>query len=399
MSSTAPARILIVDDEVPQMRALCDTLRDNDFDVAGFSDPTVALEEFRQARFDLLLSDLMMPQVDGLTFLRQAREIDPDLVGIIMTGQGSIASAIEAMRAGAFDYILKPFKLSAILPVLTRALSVRRMRLENLALQNGLRQRTIELEAANEELKAAQVRLLQSEKMASLGQLVAGIAHEVNNPLAFVTSSVQTIGENVEKILESIGHELDERAQRRANKIRTRVAEAGMGLGRVQQLVTKLKTFSRLDAGEFGSYDIPESIDAVLTILGHRIGGRVELSQSHEGRRVIDCFGGELNQVFMNIISNAIDAVDGGGQIVIRTYEADKHFVISIRDTGCGMSEETVSRIFDPFFTTKPVGSGTGMGLSIAYGIIQSHKASVDVKSELGGGSEFIIRVPLDLQP
>ena len=392
------ARILVVDDEVPQMNALCDTLRDSGYDVTGFSDPAAALVTLEAERFDLLLSDMMMPGVDGITVLRQAHALDPDLIGIIMTGQGSISTAVEAMKAGAFDYILKPFKLSVILPVLVRALSVRQMRLENTALQDGLRQRTVELEEANRELKEAQVRLLQSEKMASLGQLVAGIAHEVNNPLAFVISSVQTIGSNVDKILEPLEGQLDEHAQKRARKVRTRVAEAGMGLARVQQLVAKLKTFSRLDAGEFGTYDIPESVDAVMTILSHRLDYGIQVTQQHDGRRMLDCYGGELNQVFMNIISNALDAIDGHGRIDVRTFEDGGSFVISIRDSGCGMSADTAKRIFEPFFTTKPVGAGTGMGLSISYGIVRAHDGTIEVNSAPGKGTEFVIRIPLDLK-
>ena len=135
----------MVDDEVRQMNALCDTLRDQEYEVTGFASSTAALAALREGRFDLLLTDLMMPEMDGISLLRAAHEVDQDLVGVLMTGHGTIDTAVEAMKAGALDYILKPFKLSVVLPVLARALTVRRLRMENAALEKNVRERTAEL--------------------------------------------------------------------------------------------------------------------------------------------------------------------------------------------------------------------------------------------------------------
>src|SRR6266852_5802636 len=143
------ARILIVDDETAHMRALCDTLTDQGYQTTGFARGESALEALQQSKFELLLTDLMMPGLDGIALLRAARQLDPDLVGVIMTGEGTIATAVEAMRSGALDYILKPFKLSVVLPVLARALTMRRLRVANAELEVSLRRRTVELEAAN----------------------------------------------------------------------------------------------------------------------------------------------------------------------------------------------------------------------------------------------------------
>src|SRR5665213_562959 len=154
MTNLPPSRILIVDDELAHMKALCDTLRGQGYQTAGFSAPVAALAEIQADRFDVLLTDLMMPEMDGIALLEAARRKDPYLAGIIMTGEGTIASAVEAMRSGALDYILKPFKLRAVLPVLERALSLRRLRLENVALEQSVRERTAELEVANRELEA-----------------------------------------------------------------------------------------------------------------------------------------------------------------------------------------------------------------------------------------------------
>src|SRR6202012_5942673 len=149
MSNLPTPKILIVDDEVANMRALCNTLKDNDYETVGFSSASAALAELKKTDFDLLLTDLMMPEMDGIALLQAARKERPNLVGIIMTGEGTIATAVEAMKSGALDYILKPFKLSAILPVLSRALAMRRLRLENAALQRRVSERTAEIEAAN----------------------------------------------------------------------------------------------------------------------------------------------------------------------------------------------------------------------------------------------------------
>ena len=154
MAETPLARILIVDDEAAQMKALCDTLKDRGYETTGFVSAQAALTAMDTAKFDLLLSDLMMPEMDGITLLKSALQKDPFLVGIIMTGEGTIVTAVEAMKSGALDYILKPFKLSAILPVLDRALAMRRLRLENAALERRVRDRTAALEAANKELEA-----------------------------------------------------------------------------------------------------------------------------------------------------------------------------------------------------------------------------------------------------
>jgi FixJ family two-component response regulator len=182
MSSSQQPRILIVDDEVAQMRALCDTLRDHDYDTTGFTDGSAALDALRANRFDLLLADLMMPAMNGIALLQEAQKIDGDLVGIIMTGAGTITSAVEAMKTGALDYILKPFKLSVILPVLGRALTVRHLRIANAELEWSVRERTEDLQAA--QLKEERTQAALKEKDLLLGE----IHHRVKNNLQLIDS-------------------------------------------------------------------------------------------------------------------------------------------------------------------------------------------------------------------
>ncbi len=395
-TSKPTARLLVVDDEVPSMQALCETLKDHGFETVGLSSGSDALAELRQSEFDLVLSDLMMPGMDGIELLRQALAANPNLVGIIMTGQGTIHSAVDAMKTGAFDYILKPFKLNAILPVLARAMVVRQIRMENMALQEGLRKRTAELENINRELRETQSQLVQAAKMASLGQLVAGVAHEINNPLAYVMSHQQTIQRNLDDVKAELEQRLTDGARAKLDKLLQRLVDSRAGLERIEDLVGKLRTFSRLDEGEFKQVNVGENIDAVIALLQHKLKNRIVVNRNFNGGRCLKCYPGPLNQVIMNVISNAIDAIDGPGEINITTNQTASDFLISIADTGRGISEADRLHIFEPFFTTKPVGGGTGLGLSISYGIVKRHNGSLEVHSEVGKGTEMIIRIPVD---
>jgi len=169
-------------------------------------------------------------------------------------------------------------------------------------------------------------------------------------------------------------------------------------LERVKALVLNLRTFSRLDEGEFKTIDVGESIDSVLLLLHHRMNGRIHVEMQHGPERTLYCHGGRLNQVFMNLIGNAMDSIAGEGKIRIETGREGNLFFISISDTGRGIPAAIRNRIFDPFFTTKPVGKGTGLGLSISYGIVQDHQGTIEVQSTEGCGSEFIVKIPCDLE-
>ncbi len=201
--------------------------------------------------------------------------------------------------------------------------------------------------------------------MASLGQLVAGIAHEINNPMAFVLNNLFT----VERLLDQIAPETERLAassQQKFAKARLRLTEMNEGLDRVKTLVLNLRTFSRLDEGELKTIDLVESIESVLMLLAHRLNGRISIEKQYAPERKLYCFAGRLNQVIMNLVSNAMDSIEGTGKITITTIEGEHDISISIRDTGAGIAPAIKDRIFDPFFTTKPIGKGTGLGLAIS---------------------------------
>jgi two-component system NtrC family sensor kinase len=182
------------------------------------------------------------------------------------------------------------------------------------------------------------------------------------------------------------------------SKMRTRVEHMREGTERVQDLVSKLRTFSRLDEGKFKTVDIHESIESVLLFLRHKMEDRIRVERHYTADEPLTCFAGELNQVFMNVIGNAIDSIEGDGTIRLSTSRKDGQFLIAVRDNGKGIPIEIRDRVFEPFFTTKPVGSGTGLGLAISYGIVKAHRGSIEFSSEDGKGTEFIVKIPTSLQ-
>ena len=271
-----------------------------------------------------------------------------------------------------------------------------------------------ELQKTLEDLKQAQSQLVQSEKMASLGQLVAGIAHEINNPVNFISAGVDSLSTNLEEIRQvlDIYHKItpdnvEEKLQeieelkakveykeaiREINKL---IESIKNGTNRTTEIVKGLRTFSRLDEDILKMADIHEGLDSTLILLHNKYKNRIEIVRNYGILPFVECYPGQLNQVFMNILSNAVDAIDEKGTITIKTLLSNNLIKISIKDTGQGIPENIREKIFDPFYTTKGVGKGTGLGLSISQSIIEKHRGSIDVKSEPGKGTEFIIILPV----
>ncbi|MGQ9804612.1 MAG: sensor histidine kinase [Chlorobiales bacterium] len=271
------------------------------------------------------------------------------------------------------------------------------------------------------DLTNTQAQLIQSEKMASLGQMVAGLAHEINTPLGFVTINVGVIDRNIGLFSEAImqtselvsmleNGDLNEALQKLDHtkcllqrifdlnlleKTKNRINEATIGLERIRELIINLKNFSRLDEAEMKKVDLKESIESALLIANNLIKHKAEVETYYEENLAVECYPAQLNQVFLNIITNAVQAIPEFGKITIRTWTENGSVKISIADTGVGISEANLKRIFEPFFTTKPTGQGTGLGLSIVYKIIERHDGKIDVKSKVGEGTEFIITLPL----
>jgi two-component system NtrC family sensor kinase len=272
--------------------------------------------------------------------------------------------------------------------------------------QKDLKAKIDELESANSEIRETQARLVHSAKMASLGQLVAGVAHELNNPIGFIYSNMSHLNEYSEKLIKLI-----EIAQKDPQKLKSEMKRVDFnyivedlpklihsceeGARRTRDIVLGLRSFSRLEEGQIKEADIHEGIEETLRLLTGEFKNRIKVHRKFGKIPHIICYPSHLNQVFMNILSNAAQAIEGEGDIYIETGKFDsKRIFISIRDTGRGMAQSTVEQIFDPFFTTKSIGKGTGLGLSISYGIVQKHGGELLVESELKKGTQFKIILP-----
>ncbi len=271
------------------------------------------------------------------------------------------------------------------------------------ALAEALAQANAELAEANDRLREAQGKLVQAAKMASLGELVAGIAHEINNPLAFILAHQGTVERLLAQLAVLPGLDTEAAAPKLA-RTRERIASMSLGLRRIQNLVLNLRKFSRLDESEQQSVDVPDAIDTVLALLTHKLGTGITVTRRYDAPRELLCQPALLNQVIMNIVGNAADALngrDGGdaapreGRIDITTSAADGAYAIAIGDNGPGVPDALRERIFEPFFTTKPVGSGTGLGLAIAYSVVQAHGGTIAIDPVAGGGARFTVSVPI----
>jgi two-component system NtrC family sensor kinase len=265
------------------------------------------------------------------------------------------------------------------------------------AAASELRRANTELQAAYRELQATQAQLVQSAKMASLGELVAGVAHEINNPLAFVLSHLDTARRCLDQFRGDVVGPVPDRAEELWRRALSRLSETELGLGRIRDLVLKLRTFSRLDEGERKRVKIAECIESVLTILGHRLKDDIRVVTELRPPASLDCFPSLLNQVLLNLVANSIDAIEGQGVITIRAGAEGETFVITVADTGAGIPLEVRDRVLEPFFTTKVVGQGTGLGLSIAYSIVKKHQGTLELGEAPGGGALATIRIPLQM--
>ncbi len=278
-----------------------------------------------------------------------------------------------------------------------------------------VRQWTSQLTNAYDELKATQSKMLQSEKMASIGQLAAGVAHEINNPMGFISSNLGTLDRYVERLTEFINtqqeiiaslhqsgvlEELkDKRKKMKLDYIFEDTAdlikESLEGADRIKQIVQSLKNFSRIDQADYKLSNINECLETTLNVIWNELKYKTTVTKEYGDLPETYCYPNQLNQVFMNLLINAAQAIDTQGEITIRTWHQEDHIYVWIADTGKGIPEDKIDKIFEPFYTTKDVGKGTGLGLSITYDIIKKHKGHITVDSHIDQGTTFIIRLPV----
>jgi PAS domain S-box-containing protein len=274
-----------------------------------------------------------------------------------------------------------------------------------------------DLQSAYSELKQTQSHLLQQEKMASIGQLAAGVAHEINNPMGFISSNLTSLQKYSSRLVEYIALEEELVSQSGSQELADRqtdskkkykidyilsdinglIRESLEGCDRVKKIVQNLKSFSRVDQATRQNVDIHECLDSTINIVWNELKYKAKIVKDYRASTTITCFPQQLNQVFMNLLVNAAHAIETEGVITIKTWQNEASLSIAISDTGCGIEPENVGRIFEPFFTTKAVGKGTGLGLSIVYDIItKNHHGDIVVESKLGQGTTFVVKIPFE---
>ena len=412
----AGERILIVDDEEPVCKLFSECLSER-YICQQAESTQEALSYLAETDYALVITDVIMPGLSGIELLRKIIEKYPYTAVIMASGVDRPQRALDAVRLGAFDYLIKPCDLEVLELTVERALERRTLMLNTRQYKLDLEARNAELVRGKAELERLQAQIIHSEKMASLGHLAAGIAHELNNPVGFIYGNMDILNESVGGLTELLNYydtaELNETVASGAARIKERidyratledlssiVADCRDGAQRIRDIVQNLRTFSRLDEAEFKKTDIHEGINSTIRLLSRYYSSdNITLIREYGELPLVDAFSGQLNQVWMNLLVNAAQAVSGeGGEVRITTQVVEESVVVSIEDTGCGISPEHLNRIFDPFYTTKPVGEGTGLGLSISFGIVERHGGTIKVQSRPGEGTTFTITLPIDIR-
>jgi signal transduction histidine kinase len=452
--------ILIVDDNPSNLDVLSEALADSGWEILVATDGETAIEQAEYSQPDLILLDVMMPGIDGFETCHRLKSnpLTSEISVIFMTALSEIPDKVKGFNLGAVDYITKPFqqdevlariKLHLRLHYLTKTIAQQNLLMkqeieERIAAEEALQKLTQELEERVEKrtaqlsealnnLKYAQMQIVQSEKMAGLGQLVAGVAHEINNPVSFISSNLPPAREYIADLITLTricqDHSVDSIAEfdRISQEIDLDfiiedlpkiIDSMAVGTERLYNLSMSLRNFSRLDTSLLTPVNIHEGIDSTLLILGHRLKAQgvrpaIKVIKDYGDLPLVECYPGQINQVFMNILANAIDALEEATincslsaktppiyehqEICIRTEMLDdQRVVIRIIDNGLGITEETRQQLFKPMFTTKSVGKGTGLGLSISLDIVEKkHGGQITCISSPGRGAEFVIEIPI----
>jgi two-component system, NtrC family, sensor kinase len=388
-------------------RILVGSLKKWQYNVVEAEHGAQAWDRFQQEHFPLVLTDWMMPEMDGLELTKRIRaSVSAGYTYIILlTAKSEKEDLVQAMEAGADDFLIKPCNVDEL----------------RVRVREG--ERIIRLEQTlaeqNRQLREAQAALVQSEKLLSVAQLAAGMAHEINNPISYVSNNLEVLRRTVPSLIDvltkyrSAGDLLASLRTDLADELGTlkdasdldwvqenlpRLLGSSLeGLRRVRDIVNNLRDFARLDNAELGEMDLNAALRSTAEVLAHEMDARrvtAELRLQEDLPPVL-CRPAKVHQVLYNLLLNAAQASQANGRIFLRTSVDADAVIVEVEDHGCGIEATHLPRIFEPFFTTKPVGRGTGLGLAISYGIVRDHGGTIDVESAINRGSTFRVRLPL----
>ncbi len=412
-------KILVVDDELSICRLLKRILIENNYACDYALSAAEALQKIAAVSFDLVVTDIKMPEMDGLQLIEKLRVQFPELAILVSTGVNEREVALKALELGAYGYMLKPCDDFEVM--IHVATSLRRAELEKISrsyrqeLESQVAERTASLEAANRTLEETNRLLRQQEKLASIGQLAAGIAHEIKTPTGFIASNLGSLKKYQERLLEYIAVQkqmLDESGSKEqqaelksfARKLKIEmilddavelVENCLDGTGRINAIIHGLKDFSRQDQIEADILDLNKVIEDSLLLVRNELKYKTEVQTELTEIPKFLGYQQRLGQVFINLLVNAAHAIKKQGVITVSTHVENNEVIATVTDDGCGIPEGNLQKIFEPFYTTKEIGVGTGLGLSIIKDIIDQHQGGIAVESTVGKGTTFTLRFPI----
>jgi len=404
-------KLLVVDNELANLQLLITCLGEH-YEIQVAHDGEEALTEVHASKPDIILMDVKMPKLDGFETCRRlkADEQTKNIPVVFLTALDDTEDEIKGFEAGAADYLTKPVHYKEML-----------RRIDTARQASHIKRPVAE---HTQELKESEAHLIQSEKMASIGQIMAGVVHEINTPLGYARSSVELTGSyfsDIAKTLEAckkLGKQFQSKDKSDEEQLETTLATAMKllnslqedetvveaqillenalsGIDRISSLVKNLKNFSQLNRDKIAEFDVNQGLDEALTMVDHKLCDKIQIIKHYGDVPHIICSPAQINQVFLHLLINAIQAISSDtGVIELQTQVIDQYVYISITDNGDGISKENLARIFEPFFTTKTSGKGTGLGLAIVHKIIKEHQGELNVASQIGRGTQFIIFLP-----
>ena len=426
-----PKYILLVDDNPNNLKVLFEAIQGHGWKALMATNGESAIEQAEYAKPDLILLDVMMPGIDGFEACRRlkANSVTQDVPVIFMTALSDTTDKVKGLEIGAVDYITKPFQQEEVIARLKLHLNLSHL---THTLEQKVEERTAELSKSLEQLQKTQLQLIQSEKMSTLGQLVAGIGHEINNPLNSIVANTFHVQEYTSEMLEVLNlfqekfAELDPNIAKLLQKIDLEFLNEDLpsliksmqhGVTRLEDISLSLRTFARSDISSKVEFQIHEGLNSTVMLLQHRLKSNkdhpeIEVVKDYGDLPPITCYPGQINQVFMNLIANAIDAFEelnlnrsyqeiiaDPNIITVKTRVNDEtnSVTIYIKDNGIGLNPQVQDKIFEQTFTTKAVGKGTGLGLAISHQIVvEKHNGKIEYNSIPGQSTEFMVTLPIN---
>lgn len=420
--------VLLAIKEVEGMKNIYSVIQKLGYGLHIVKDKKSAIDVFQKAKINFILVDTDVAEIDGMNLCKDIRSGEEDYTYIALLSEkerGWFSEDVHDLIADA--YMSKPINLQELLGIIKSAERIVNLEQKVNDAFSDIRDKNEELKNALNELKTTQTQILQSEKMSSIGQLAAGVAHEINNPTGFVSSNLKTLSEYFGDIFELIKEYRaivsefeDGKSGEAASKqvslkikgiiereqeldvdfiledIKDLIEDCKDGTERVKKIVINLKEFAHPGEDELQKKDINQGLESTLSVIWNELKYKADVIKDFGELPLVKCYPQQINQVFMNILINGSQAIEERGEIKIKTRADDNFVEIQISDTGIGIPKENIIKIFDPFFTTKEVGKGTGLGLNVSYKIIKNHNGSIEVESEEGKGTVFRIRIPIE---